>query len=121
MNTESNLPPSTDLAALFNLDIDGGSNNDGPAISAIICGKCHGKGTFIGWSGKTIGKCFTCDGSGIKRQAAIEIKPGDCAKCAGTGEWRPGRPCFTCNGTGQEVKAATINVSAIQVAFAAAR
>lgn len=28
------------------------------------CKKCHGRGTFIGYSGRVVGKCFTCKGTG---------------------------------------------------------
>lgn len=86
-----------------------------------LCSKCKGKGKFMSYAGRVVGNCFTCNGSGLA-SAPVEIKEGDCAKCAGTGEWRPGRPCFACNGIGkdQAASAATITVDAIATAFAAA-
>lgn len=83
------LLPSTDLSALFGIDIDqGAAGEQAPPIDGIVCAKCRGKGSFIGWSGKTLGKCFACDGTGIERHVAVDIKPGDCAKCLGSGAWR---------------------------------
>lgn len=116
------LLPSTDLSALFGIDIDQGSAGEqAPPIDGIVCAKCRGKGSFIGWSGKTLGKCFACDGTGIERHAAVDIKPGDCAKCVGSGEWRPGRPWFACDGTGREPAKSAIDVGAIEAAFRSAR
>lgn len=111
-----------ELSALFDIDIDGAAKAE--EVDALLCGKCNGKGTFVGYSGKTIGKCFACDGTGLQRHAGMELKPGDCAKCMGTGEYSSGRPCFTCDGTGRENTAAgsaAINVGAIETAFEAAR
>lgn len=120
MNTKLETS-STDLSALFGIDIDTG-NTELTVPAGLLCGKCKGRGTFVGYSGKTIGKCFTCDGTGLERTAGVEIKAGDCAKCMGSGEWRPGRSCFACNGTGREnaIEELKINVGAIETAFKAA-
>jgi len=105
-----------DLGAMFNIDMAPEANADFPAD---MCAKCNGTGTFLGYSGKLIGDCFTCQGTGLREVKAAPVKPGDCPKCAGSGEWRAGRSCFACNGTGKEAVAA-IDVSAITVAFATA-
>lgn len=113
---------STDLSELFDLDIDGAPKAE--EVDALLCPKCNGRGTFIGYTGKAIGKCFACDGSGLQRHAGAETKPGDCVKCMGTGEYSSGRPCFACKGTGRENAAASsaaIDVGAIETAFEAAR
>lgn len=116
------LLPSSDLSVLFGIDIDqGAAGEQALPIDGIVCAKCRGKGSFIGWSGKALGKCFACDGTGIERHVAVDIKPGDCAKCFGSGEWRPGRPCFACDGTGREPEKASINVEPIEAAFRSAR
>lgn len=31
---------------------------------ADTCHKCHGRGRFIGWSGRDLGQCFACKGEG---------------------------------------------------------
>ena len=92
---------NADLAALFHVEMADDAAPDTTPVADLICGKCHGKGKFIGWSGRSIGPCFTCDGTGLARSAGVVLAPGDCAKCMGSGEWRPGRPCFACNGTGR--------------------
>jgi hypothetical protein len=91
-----------------------------------LCPKCKGKGRFIGWSGKVLGPCFACDGSGLSTPAPppATLKPGECVKCLGTGAWRPGRECFACNGTGKAKAPAAeteITVEAIAKSFATAR
>lgn len=117
--TKMNASPA-ELSALFDLDIDGVPKAE--EVDALLCAKCNGRGTFVGYSGKTIGKCFACDGSGLQRHAGVELKPGDCPKCMGSGEWTAGRSCFPCNGTGRDQNTvAAINVGAIETAFAAAR
>lgn len=112
---------SSELSALFDLDIDGVPKAE--EVDALLCTKCNGRGTFIGFPGKTVGKCFACDGSGLQRHAGVELKPGDCAKCMGSGEYSSGRPCFACKGTGHDnaASSAAINVGAIETAFEAAR
>jgi Family of unknown function (DUF6011) len=38
-----------------------------PATERIFtepCHKCHGSGRFVGYSGRTLGACFTCNGTG---------------------------------------------------------
>lgn len=107
-----------DLSALFGLDMDPGEALDAPANA--LCGKCNGRGNFLSYTGRVVGQCFTCSGTGLSATAGVEIKEGDCTKCAGTGVWRPGRSCFGCNGTGKEHVAAEINVDAIAKAFASA-
>jgi Family of unknown function (DUF6011) len=108
----------TDLAALFGIEMDPG--HDATLMpTAILCAKCHGRGNFFGYTGRIVGKCFACEGTGLAATAGVELALGTCTKCAGKGEWRPGRPCFGCNGTGKEV-AIEITVGAIASAFAAA-
>lgn len=114
------LGTDQDLNALFGIEIEGTADAT-PALNGIICKKCNGSGKFIGYSGRVVGNCFSCDGSGIERHAAKEIAPGDCAKCAGSGEWRPGRQCFACHGTGKTIIAPKVNVSRIEQAFASAK
>ncbi len=116
------LPTDTDLSHLFGIDVDA-FDAAKAHTSRLDCEKCGGSGKFRSRSGRIVGSCFTCNGSGLAHIAPI-AKPGDCEKCAGTGEWRPGRPCFGCNGTGKApvARAATaIDVSAIATAFAKAR
>ena len=114
---------NTDLAALFDLEMDAGADTvlSDTGIASVTCDKCHGRGNFIGYSGRVIGKCFACGGTGLKRHVGVALKEGDCPKCLGTGEWNPGRPCFACNGTGKELIGADIDVGAIEIAFASAR
>ena len=114
------LNTDTDLAELFGLEMDSGVDSTIAPVG-VICPKCNGRGNFIGYTGRVVGKCFSCAGTGLAATAGIDVVPGTCTKCAGSGEWRPGRPCFGCNGTGKEVTAEAINVSAIAKAFAAAR
>jgi hypothetical protein len=108
----------TNLSALFGIEMDIG--DDAP-VPDILCAKCGGGGKFLGRNGKPFGPCFACDGSGLQRHIAVELQPGDCVKCLGSGEWRRGRACFACNGTGREVETAEITVDAIVTAFEAAR
>ena len=118
------LDGSADIAGMFGLDMvpdaDVGGHVD---VSSAVCPKCCGRGNFISHAGRIVGACFACNGTGAARSASIALQAGDCVKCAGTGEWRPGRPCFACDGTGKErvaTIAAVIDVSAIATAFAAA-
>jgi hypothetical protein len=37
-----------------------------PAMHEEPCPKCRGTGRFVGWSGRTVGNCFTCKGTGKK-------------------------------------------------------
>jgi hypothetical protein len=114
-----------DLSALFNIDMEPEAEASSVAdVSALMCPKCRGRGQFIGYTGRVVGPCFTCEGSGLARSAGVAVKPGDCVKCLGSGEWRPGRQCFACNGTGRERvqrEAVAVDVSAIGTAFGAAR
>jgi len=94
-----------------------------PEVVKILCPKCNGRGKFVAYTGRVVGNCFTCNGSGLARGVAIKIADGDCVKCAGTGQWSPGRPCFACKSTGKTLVAAVaqaIDVTAISTAFAAA-
>ena len=111
----------SDLSALFGIDMASDTVIDAPEVGKILCGKCKGRGNFIGYTGRVIGKCFSCDGTGFERNAITEVKPGDCAKCLGTGQWRPGRDCFACNGTGKPVADTVITVEQIERSFATAR
>ncbi len=61
---------------------------------------------------------FDLDGAA---STPVDLPPGACVKCLGSGAWRPGRPCYTCDGTGREPVLSALDVSAIATAFAAAR
>ncbi len=117
----NNRLDETDLGAMFGIDMDAGIDVAAADVAAIMCSKCRGKGKFYGYTGRALGPCFTCDGTGLARGAAVALAVGACVKCAGSGEWRAGRPCFACNGTGREVVSAEIKVDAIVAAFASAR
>ena len=111
----------SDLTELFGLEWAEGADVSAPVdVSAVMCDKCHGRGNFIGRNGRVLGRCFTCDGSGLARSAGVVLAADDCVKCTGTGQWRAGRPCFACHGTGKTVEAAAADVSAIATAFASA-
>lgn len=47
------------------------------AGSSGTCAKCHGTGRFVGYSGRDIGDCFTCKGTGLTHRGAptIATKP----------------------------------------------
>lgn len=60
------------LDALFDLEFADGPAPAGP-VSGILCHKCKGLGNFIGYSGRVIGKCFACGGTGLS--AAADGKP----------------------------------------------
>ncbi len=113
----SRLPTDTDLSHLFGIDVDAFDAAAQPA--RLHCSKCQGSGKFRGRNGKVYGGCFACNGSGLEHVVPI-AKPGDCDKCAGSGEWRPGRPCFACNGTGKVKVDVAVDISAIAEAFATA-
>jgi len=80
-----------DLSALFGIDVDTGAD-EGTTVSHLLCNRCHGRGNFIGYTGRVVGKCFTCNGTGLS--AAAE---------------------------GRAPESSAIEVSAIQTAFAKAR
>ena len=115
------LPPDTDLAALFGLEMESGVDA-ALTTSDVLCTKCHGRGNFIGYTGKVVGRCFACEGTGLARTAGVALPDGSCPKCAGSGQYSPGRPCFACDGTGKAAAArdAAITVDAIATAFASA-
>lgn len=81
----------TDLGAMFGLEMDVGAPVVAGDVSAVLCRKCNGRGNFIGYSGRVVGKCFTCEGTGLSAAAA-----------------------------GRAPEGAAINVIAIATAFAAA-
>ena len=108
-----------DLATLFGIEMDI-SADIATNTAAILCAKCHGGGKFIGYNGRALGPCFACNGSGLARTACVTLKPGDCVKCAGTGEYSHGRACFACGGTGREVTPETIVISAVETALTTA-
>ena len=112
-----------DLSALFEIELDASADVAEVKAGDVFCSKCHGRGKFVGHNGRVVGNCFACNGSGLSRTACVGIKEGDCPKCAGSGEWGPGRSCFTCNGSGKfEAKvAADMSVDAIEAAFASAQ
>lgn len=117
------LAANTDLATLFGIELDTDTGSDAPVhTAATLCAKCRGKGKFYSYTGRAVGPCFACNGTGLAPTVGIEIKEGDCLRCCGRGEWRPGRSCFACDGTGKAVAAreAQISVEAIATAFQAA-
>ncbi len=70
MNTEMNhLQANTgELSALFDIEIESAQAAD-LGVGHILCGKCKGRGNFIGYTGRIVGKCFACDGSGVAKGA----------------------------------------------------
>jgi hypothetical protein len=115
----SHITDDTDLASLFGIDLSGNAEATKP--TNLICTKCNGRGKFIGYSGRVVGNCFACNGSGLARSAGVQLAADDCSKCVGSGQWAPGRPCFACNATGKLQTATEVDVSAIAKAFDAAR
>lgn len=116
----------SDLAAeaLFGFEIDESAKAESaPAIADTLCPKCNGGGKFISYTGRVVGPCFACEGTGLQRHVGIQLADNDCQACLGTGEWRPGRPCFACNSTGkiQKKREENIDVGAIERAFSSAR
>ena len=59
------IAADTDLAELFGIDLDTGTD---PILAptGILCAKCHGRGNFISYTGRIVGKCFACDGTGLR-------------------------------------------------------
>ncbi len=57
------------LDALFNIEFADDKTASGPVLDVgqIVCHKCKGRGNFIGYTGKVVGKCFACDGTGIAK------------------------------------------------------
>jgi Family of unknown function (DUF6011) len=124
MKTPSNriTNDATILGDIFGLDMDITTSPSDAPTNSLLCSKCNGKGKFIGYSGRIVGNCFACEGTGLDRAAGVVVAEGDCTKCLGTGAWRPGRPCFACNSTGKisAKTSAVISVEAIVKAFEAA-
>lgn len=61
---------TSDLSALFDIDLEIGAQDFSTAeIKKIVCIKCSGRGTFVSYSGRIVGKCFTCNGLGYKLPA----------------------------------------------------
>jgi hypothetical protein len=125
--SDNRMRAGDDLAAMFGIEFDPDASLDrlrdtGATTDyrATLCVKCNGRGKFVSYSGRVVGDCFTCNGTGLAAERGEAIQPGDCDKCAGSGEWRPGRPCFACNGTGKVKADTAIDVSAIARAFTAA-
>lgn len=62
------LADTASLEAIFGIDI-APNNGDAAEITAewtkIQCRKCKGGGKFIGYSGRAVGDCFTCNGTGF--------------------------------------------------------
>ncbi|MDE2103954.1 MAG: hypothetical protein KGL39_42350 [Patescibacteria group bacterium] len=55
-----------EMAAMFSLEIDPGATA-APEINAarVLCAKCSGKGKFYGYTGRAVGACFACNGTGL--------------------------------------------------------
>jgi hypothetical protein len=70
----SRLSTDADLSTLFDIDIEQTEAAD--ADLKALCRKCNGRGNFIGYTGRVIGKCFACNGDGFKLtvdDAAIDV------------------------------------------------
>jgi hypothetical protein len=68
MTSQAVARPETstaDLAALFDIDMEDAPPNAAD-VAKILCAKCHGRGNFVGYSGRVVGKCYACDGAGFK-------------------------------------------------------
>jgi hypothetical protein len=127
--SDNRLRNGDDLAAMFGIEFDPDASLDAlqdtgttAAYAATLCAKCNGRGKFVSYTGRVVGDCFSCNGTGLARSFGVTAQPGDCDKCLGSGEWRPGRQCFACNGTGKDraVSDAAISVEPIARAFASA-
>jgi hypothetical protein len=56
----------TDFAALFGLEFAPEADLSKAASDIkAFCDKCSGSGNFIGYTGRVVGPCFTCQGSGL--------------------------------------------------------
>lgn len=66
-----------DIGAMFGIEMaEGAAVVSGDEVARVLCGKCHGRGNFISYSGRVVGQCFACEGSGSARvapAAAAEI------------------------------------------------
>ena len=95
MTTKILATDTASLEALFALEmaVDSTENTSPADWQKIKCRKCNGTGNFIGYTGRVVGKCFTCQGVGFKMTEAAADNP----------------------------HAKAIDVSKIEVAFAAAR
>ena len=60
------------LDALFDIEFADDKTVSGPVfdVGQIVCHKCKGRGNFVGYTGKVVGKCFACDGTGLSAKAA---------------------------------------------------
>ncbi len=75
------LPSDTSLEAMFDIEIASDDTDTSASTAAwtkIKCRKCNGGGKFIGWSGRAVGDCFTCKGTGFviptdSPNAAIDV------------------------------------------------
>jgi len=63
------LGTDTDLGSLFDIemapDLPTTPESIGATWQQIKCRKCGGGGKFIGWSGRPVGPCFACKGTGF--------------------------------------------------------
>ena len=73
MATTKRLSSDTDLAGMFGIDLDSSADTAPAAPDRILCPKCHGRGNFIGYTGRVVGKCFTCAGTGISPKAGEPV------------------------------------------------
>lgn len=67
------LDDTTDLAGMFGIEMaeDLAPQADvAAAVASATCPKCHGRGNFIGYTGRIVGKCFACHGTGLRDEAA---------------------------------------------------
>ncbi len=69
------------LEALFDVEMLDNATVDDVVVSKALCWKCKGRGNFIGYSGRVVGKCFTCDGTGLaKEKIAVVSKMIDVSR-----------------------------------------
>ena len=61
----AHLSDATDLSEMFGIELVPGAAEP-IAPTGILCLKCKGRGNFVAHSGRIVGKCFTCDGTGLR-------------------------------------------------------
>jgi hypothetical protein len=76
------IDDKVDLESLFGISFDTTTPMVDVATvdstwTKIACHKCKGTGNFVGYSGRIVGPCFTCNGKGIKKEAATAPVAGN--------------------------------------------
>jgi hypothetical protein len=71
------LDRSVDLESLFDLSFDASTTETTTTVDStwktLKCHKCNGTGNFIGYTGRIVGPCFTCNGKGIKKEKPAPV------------------------------------------------